>query len=108
MFHGHLATVRFIVGWLVWPDMFRHYLAIQNAHKVERGARLQQALKANKVDIRTMLALPVTDHAHPYKQEKPWQKVYAKADPGALSLYGKWYRAKTLTYYECQQFHKWV
>jgi ubiquinol-cytochrome c reductase subunit 7 len=107
MFQGFYAPVRFMLGWYVWPDTFRHFLAVQNAHKVERGARLQQALKANKVDIRTMLALPVTDHAHPYKHERPWQKVYGQSDPGNLSLYGKWYRSKVLTFYECQQYHKW-
>ena len=106
-FHGHTAPFRFVIGWTIYPEMFRHFLSIQNAHKVERGARLQTALKANKVDIRALLALPVTDHAHPYKTEKPWEKVYARMDPGGLSWYGKWYRAKILNFYEGMQYHRW-
>lgn len=105
--HGASAGARFLVCWTIWPDAFRHHLAITNAHKVERGVRLQTALKANKVDIRSLLALPVTDHAHPYKREQTWEKVTARADPGSLTPYGKWYRAKVLNFYEGMQYHKW-
>jgi len=105
--HGHTSTARFLVGWTVWPELFRHFLSIQNAHKVERGIRVQTALKANKVDIRHLLALPVTDHAHPYKVERVWEKCYHKMDPGSLTWYGKWYRAKVLCMYEAQRYHRW-
>lgn len=105
--HGMAGGFRFWLAHLFWPNMFREYLAVQNAHKIERGIRLQTALKANKVDIRHLLALPVTDHAHPYKSEFPWEKIYAAMDPKALTLYGKWYRSKVLAFYEINQLHKW-
>jgi ubiquinol-cytochrome c reductase subunit 7 len=90
------------------PNVYRDYLAVQNAHKIERGLRLQQSLKANKVDIRSLLALPVTDHAHPYVNEYPWEKVYSmhQGDYKKLSLYGKFYRLKIINTYEVHHVHK--
>ena len=104
---GHWSGFRFWLAHFFYPNMYREYLSVQNAHKVERGIRLNAALKANKVDIRTLLALPVTDSAHPYRMEYPWEKVVATMDPKSLTLYGKWYRAKIMAFYENLQTHKY-
>ena len=70
--------------------------------------RIQSALKANKVDIRNLLALPVTDNAHPYKMEYPWERLTTVlADPRELNTYTKWYRKKTHAIYDTFQWHKW-
>mgnify|MGYP001598133938 CR=1 FL=1 len=103
---GLSAGFRYWIAHFVYPNMYREYLSVQNAHKVERGVRIQTALKANKIDIRSLLALPVTDSAHPYRQEFPWEKVYSSMDPKTLTAYGKWYRLKVLALYECTLFHK--
>eukprot|EP00658_Telonema_sp_P-2_P044607 TRINITY_DN324_c0_g1_i3.p2 TRINITY_DN324_c0_g1~~TRINITY_DN324_c0_g1_i3.p2 ORF type:complete len:202 (+),score=68.23 TRINITY_DN324_c0_g1_i3:41-646(+) len=102
---GIWAGMRYYMGHFFYPNMYREFLSIQNAHKVERGVRLQTAIKANKVDFRALLALPVTDHAHPYKMEYPWEKVIS-ADSRDLSMYGKWYSSKILSFYESNQHHK--
>ena len=104
--HGHWSGFRYWVAHFCYPQMYREYLSVQNAHKVERGVRLQTALKANKVDIRALLALPVTDTAHPYKMEYPWEKVYATMDQKSSTPYGRWYRQKVLCFYEGLQLHK--
>lgn len=105
--HGHFSGLRYWFAHFFYPNMYRDFLAVQNAHKVERGVRLQTALKANKVDIRALLAMPVTDSAHPYKMEFPWEKVYRSMDSGSSSLYGKWYKAKILSFYEGLQLHRY-
>jgi ubiquinol-cytochrome c reductase subunit 7 len=102
----HFAGMRYTIAHFFYPNMYREFLSVQNAHKVERGARLTTALKANKVDIRSLLALPVVDSAHPYRMEYPWEKVVAVMDPKALTFYGSWYRAKTLAFYENLMLHK--
>jgi ubiquinol-cytochrome c reductase subunit 7 len=105
--NGAYAGFRYFFFQFVNPNGMRDQLALLNANKVERGVRLQTALRANKVDLRTLLALPVTDSAHPYKSEFPWEKVVARVDHRNVSLYGRWYRAKILATYEALQFHKW-
>lgn len=104
---GHWSGFRYYLCHFLYPNIYREYLAVQNAHKVERGLRLQTALKANKVDLRALLALPVTDGAHPYKLEYPWEKACGATDPKSLTLYGRWYRSKVLAFYEGLQIHKW-
>ena len=88
------------------PFVFREQMATNNAHKVERGLRLQTAIKANKVDIRALLALPVTDPAHPYKAEHFWEKCATHVDSRSATLFGKYYKAKVLAQYEQCQMHK--
>ena len=75
------------------------------AQRVEGHARNLQAVKANKVDIRQLLALPVYDPAHPYYLEKPWE-VYFKADapPEASSTKGKLHKLETMTVRENEQY----
>jgi len=105
---GGPVGARYFLAHFFYPTMYREYLSLQQARKVERHLRLQGALKANKVDIRTLLALPVTDHAHPYKMEFPWERLYATgADPRGLTGYGKWYKTKTEACYDAFQYHKW-
>lgn len=103
---GAHAGARYYLGHFFYPNMFRELLSVQNARKVERGLRLQNAIKANKVDFRALLALPVTDHAHPYKMEYPWEKVI-KNDTRSMSLYGKWYASKVMCFYDACEVHKW-
>ncbi len=88
------------------PGLIRDALAVQNTYKVERGIRLQTIVKANKVDLRALLALPVTDPAHPYKAEYPWEKVASHMDHRNSTLYGKIYRAKVLAAYESCYYHR--
>ena len=102
---GTHAGARYMFGQFFYPNMFREYLSVQNAHKVERGLRLQTAIKANKIDFRALLALPVTDHAHPYKMEFPWEKT-ARQDTRALSGYGKYYANKVACFYDAIELHK--
>ena len=104
---GHYAPLKYLLAQTVMPGLMRDQLALQNASKVERGVRLQTALKANKVDIRHLLALPATDAAHPYKTEYPWEKLAIRADPRDMTFYGKWYHAKIFSVYEWLQYHRW-
>jgi ubiquinol-cytochrome c reductase subunit 7 len=105
--HGHYSGMRYQIAHWFFPQMYREYLSVQNAHKVERGVRLQTALKANKVDVRNLLALPVTDTAHPYKMEYPWEKCYAIGGAkNQMTPYGRWYHTKILCFYEGLQLHK--
>lgn len=106
MAQGIWAGMRYYIGHFVYPNMYREFLSVQNAHKVERAVRIQTAIKANKIDFRSLLALPVTDHAHPYKMEYPWEKVI-QSDTRDLSGYGKWYANKIMCFYEGLQFHKY-
>ena len=93
------------LGHMMYPQMYKDQLALNQTHKVERALRLRTALKANKVDLRSLLALPVQDHAHPYKQEYPWEKCVLQ-DDRTLSSYGKFYKLKTMALYEVILFHK--
>jgi ubiquinol-cytochrome c reductase subunit 7 len=86
--------------------MTREFLSLNMTKKIERHGRIQNAIKANKIDFRALLALPVTDHAHPYKMEYAWERV-GQVDERTLSGYGKWYARKVMTFYETLQFHKW-
>ncbi|RNF01459.1 ubiquinol-cytochrome c reductase subunit 7 [Trypanosoma rangeli] len=106
MAQGIWAGFRYYFGHFFYPNMYREFLSVQNAHKVERALRIQSAIKANKVDYRALLALPVTDHAHPYKMEYPWEKVI-HTDYRDLSMYGKWYASKIMCFYEGLQYHKY-
>uniref|UniRef100_A0A7S1M5R3 Uncharacterized protein n=1 Tax=Neobodo designis TaxID=312471 RepID=A0A7S1M5R3_NEODS len=103
---GQHATVRILAGALIAPAYARNTMAIENASKVERGVRLQTALKANKVDLRHLLALPATDPAHPYKTEYPWEKLMIRADPRQMTMYGKWYYNRVFALYEIIQQHR--
>jgi ubiquinol-cytochrome c reductase subunit 7 len=105
--NGAYAGARYFFFQLAHPAGLREELSLNNASKVERGVRLQTALKANKVDIRTLLALPVTDSAHPYKAEYPWEKVAARMSGKHETAYGRWYRGKILAFYEALQHHRW-
>ena len=104
--NGSHAGARYFVAQVFAPNLIRDELALQNTQKVERGVRLQTALKANKVDLRSLLALPVTDPAHPYRSEFPWEKAVARMDSRAGSMYSKWYKTKTMASYEAGMYHK--
>ena len=104
---GAYAGARYWIAHFFYPNLYREYLSIQQARKVERHLRLQGALKANKLDIRNLLVLPVTDHAHPYKMEFPWERLYQEgSDPRGMTTYGKWYRTKIDCVYDAWQWHK--
>ena len=103
---GMFPGLRMVLGVFVAPNVNREFLSLNNAHKVERHVRIQNAIKANKIDFRALLALPVTDYAHPYKLEYPWERV-VQCDARALSGYGKWYVRKLQVFYETLQYHKW-
>merc|ERR1711991_638953 len=103
---GQYGGIRTFLVSVVFPSYARDELAQRNAQKVERGVHLQTALKANKVDLRSLLALPVTDPAHPYKQEYAWEKVCARMDSRVETMYGRWFRSKTLAFYESTEGHK--
>ena len=103
---GHFSGVRFTLMQMFTPGMFKDYLAINNAHKVERGLRVQTGIKANKIDIRTLLALPVTDSAHPYCMEYPWEKLVWARGQSAATMYQKWYVNKIMMLYAICLQHK--
>mmetsp|Transcript_1962 Transcript_1962/g.3031 ORF Transcript_1962/g.3031 Transcript_1962/m.3031 type:complete len:206 (-) Transcript_1962:53-670(-) len=89
------------------PNFYRHHLALNKTRQIERSMRLQSALKANKVDIRKLLALPVTDSAHPYYTEHAWERVFTRqSDPRGLTRYGRWYCDKIETMYDLNENHK--
>ena len=67
MSQGVWVGLRCVLGYFFYPSMFREMLSVQSAHRIERALRLQKAIKANKIDYRALLSLPVTDYAHPYK-----------------------------------------
>jgi ubiquinol-cytochrome c reductase subunit 7 len=95
----------------VCPSYFKDRKAVINTHKVERGLRIRTALKANKIDIRNLLALPVTDHAHPYKNEFNWERFYRGGDMqmtalNNMSAYGRWFRKKWMVLYELCLYHR--
>jgi len=100
MVGGHLTLA-------LAPNMYRDQQAVNLTHKIERHMRLQTALKANKVDIRDLLALPVTDTAHPYKLEYPWEKLYSYNPSGATAFWGKWYATKIKSFHEWNVWHYW-
>ncbi|KNH03625.1 GTP-binding protein HflX [Perkinsela sp. CCAP 1560/4] len=106
-FQNPYAGFRFLWAHFFAPNYFRHHLALGQTRKIERHLRLQSALKANKVDIRKLLALPVCDSAHPYHMEYPWERMYTgHSDPRGLTRYGQWYRAKIDAVYDMMQNHK--
>eukprot|EP00754_Rhynchopus_humris_P019962 Rhum_TRINITY_DN14673_c12_g2::Rhum_TRINITY_DN14673_c12_g2_i1::g.108170::m.108170 len=86
------------------PQFLRGIHQAVAAQRVERHARNLQAVKQNKVDLRSLLALPVYDPAHPYYLEKPWE-VYFKAEQPAeaATTQGKLHRWEALTQRENRQ-----
>jgi ubiquinol-cytochrome c reductase subunit 7 len=103
---GIWSGFRQVLAVYIAPGMNREYMSLNMAKKIERHVRIQNAIKANKIDFRALLALPVSDYAHPYKQEYPWERVI-QSDIRTLSGYGKWYATKMMVFYETLQFHKW-
>ena len=103
---GSHVGIRQILSTFFAPQTFKDTLAISNASKIERGVRIQTGIKANKIDIRTLLALPVTDSAHPYVMEYPWEKLAWARGSNAASTYQKWYIAKTMAIYSTLFRHK--
>ena len=96
-----------VVGQFFAPYLFREYMAVEQTRKIERHLRLQSALKANKIDIRKLLALPVCDNAHPYHQEYPWERTYLdQSDPRELTRFGRCHRDKMNSLYDLTQSFK--
>jgi ubiquinol-cytochrome c reductase subunit 7 len=106
--HGAINPLRSHYYLVLAPGYYKDYQAINTSHKVERHLRLQNALKANKVDIRNLLALPVTDNAHPYRIEYAWEKIY-KASPNknGMTSYAKFYQAKVRSLHELFYWNRW-
>ena len=105
--NAHAGFRLYLTNWF-FPNALRSQQCTNMAHRVERGLRLQAALKANKVDIRALLALPVTDSAHPYKSEFPWEKLLQVHNPkGGTSAYGRYYYRKVINFYEWGYWHRY-